>query len=155
CLAKEPSRRYTGARELADDLERYLSHLPIRARRTRLPERAVKWARRRPLAAASLALGLAAALALGGAWLRYDSLRRGWRETERVEKLRFDANQALFEGRGLLKQQQWDDARVVLTNILTRIRDEARLAHWQTRALDLLEKAEEGRSRQDAEAKAQ
>ena len=55
CLAKEPARRYATAEALADDLERFLAGTPIRARRTPAWERAAKWARRRPAAAALVA----------------------------------------------------------------------------------------------------
>jgi tetratricopeptide (TPR) repeat protein/tRNA A-37 threonylcarbamoyl transferase component Bud32 len=154
CLEKESRKRYASAGDLADDLTRYLKHEPIRARRTLLSERAVKWTRRRPVTAASLALGLATTVALAVAWLQYDSLRRERRETQRVERLRVDADQALLEGQDHLKQEQWDDARVVLTNLLTRIREEPRLPDRQSRALALLDQAQLGRARQDAEAKA-
>ena len=46
-MAKEPARRYGGAAELADDLDRYLAGAPIRARRPGLRERAGRWLRRR------------------------------------------------------------------------------------------------------------
>jgi serine/threonine-protein kinase len=63
CLAKEPSRRYLQARELALDLDRYLAREPIRARPASALERSVKWARRRPalagLAGVSLLSGIA------------------------------------------------------------------------------------------------
>ena len=48
CLEKSPIRRYHSAQAMAEDLERWLSGLPIRARPSTLPERAIKWARRRP-----------------------------------------------------------------------------------------------------------
>ena len=35
CLEKDPQRRYSSALALAEDLERWLKHEPIRARRTR------------------------------------------------------------------------------------------------------------------------
>jgi WD40 repeat protein len=75
CLSKEPGRRYGSAAELADDLERWLKGEPIRARPPRFGERALKWARRRPLAAGLLAaLVLTAAAAVGvGVWQ--------WRQT--------------------------------------------------------------------------
>jgi WD40 repeat protein len=64
CLEKAPSGRYQSAAALADDLERWLGELPIRARRATLPRRAVKWARRRPaLAALAVTAALAAAMA--------------------------------------------------------------------------------------------
>ena len=71
CLAKEPARRYETADALADDLERFLAGTPIRARRTPAWERAAKWARRRPAAAALVAVGLFLALGLAVAGQRY------------------------------------------------------------------------------------
>jgi WD40 repeat protein/tRNA A-37 threonylcarbamoyl transferase component Bud32 len=64
CLEKDPGRRYESAAALADDLERWLAGEPIRARPSRAWERAVKWARRRPAAAALLAVSAAALVGL-------------------------------------------------------------------------------------------
>jgi WD40 repeat protein/tRNA A-37 threonylcarbamoyl transferase component Bud32 len=64
CLEKDMRRRYDSAAALADDLERWLNHEPIRARPTTARERLVKWARRRPTAAALVAVSTAAAAAL-------------------------------------------------------------------------------------------
>jgi WD40 repeat protein/tRNA A-37 threonylcarbamoyl transferase component Bud32 len=55
CLDKDPARRYGSAEALAEDLERWLHHEPIRARRSSLLERAGKWARRQPVIAAMTA----------------------------------------------------------------------------------------------------
>jgi WD40 repeat protein len=66
-LAKDPSRRYATAHELADDLRRWQAGEPIRARPVSRWERSVRWARRRPAAAALLAVGFVAALASAGA----------------------------------------------------------------------------------------
>ena len=52
CLNKQQGRRYSSAEGLANDLQRFLRGEPIAARRTRIPERAWKWARRRPTMAA-------------------------------------------------------------------------------------------------------
>src|SRR5438132_2060915 len=55
CLEKEPARRYCSALELAEDLERWLKHKPIRARRTGVFVRGAKWIRRNPTTTALLA----------------------------------------------------------------------------------------------------
>jgi tetratricopeptide (TPR) repeat protein len=70
CLEKEPSRRYASARDLADDLRRFLDGMPIRARPAGRAERLWKWARRRPLAAALILVSAVAVLSLtaGGWW---------------------------------------------------------------------------------------
>ena len=60
-LAKEPSRRYTSAAQMADDLQRYLQAEPIEARPIGRGERALRWCRRNPVVA-SLVCGIAALL---------------------------------------------------------------------------------------------
>src|SRR5262249_15036721 len=74
CLEKAPSRRYASAETLADDLDLWLAGKPIHARPASVPERLVKWARRRPTIAALLLIGIVAvassALAIGGVGAR-------------------------------------------------------------------------------------
>jgi tetratricopeptide (TPR) repeat protein/tRNA A-37 threonylcarbamoyl transferase component Bud32 len=64
CLQKEPGRRYGSARELADDLQRYLNNEPILARPASTGERLRKWARRRPAQAVAVALLLVSVVAV-------------------------------------------------------------------------------------------
>jgi serine/threonine protein kinase len=64
CLAKERACRYATAEELAEDLRRFLEGKPIEARPVGRLERARMWARRKPVAAGLLALGLLLGTAL-------------------------------------------------------------------------------------------
>jgi TolB-like protein/Tfp pilus assembly protein PilF/predicted Ser/Thr protein kinase len=65
CLDKDPQRRYSSALALAEDLERWLKHEPIRARRTGLFTRGRKWVRRNPTSALLAASLVALAVAIG------------------------------------------------------------------------------------------
>src|SRR5262245_28499801 len=56
CLEKDTRRRYSTALALAEDLERWLKHEPIWARRTGVLTRGRKWVRRNPTTAALTAL---------------------------------------------------------------------------------------------------
>ncbi len=63
CLRKEPAHRYSTAREVADDLARFLRGEPIYARPASIVERTFRWCRRRP-AVATLLVALAAVATL-------------------------------------------------------------------------------------------
>ena len=76
CLEKDPARRYASASELADDLERWFRHEPIRAKPTGALQRVGKWARRRPALAALLVVGLAGLAGVLWEWRAADSARR-------------------------------------------------------------------------------
>src|SRR6266566_1598875 len=65
CLDKDPQRRYSSALALAEDLERWLKHEPIHARRTGLVTRGRKWVRRNPSIAVMAAMLLVLAVPLG------------------------------------------------------------------------------------------
>ena len=64
-MAKSPARRYSSARELLEDLRRFLSGEPIRARPIGWPVRLKRWFRRNPVAASLLvAVSLGSAVGL-------------------------------------------------------------------------------------------
>ena len=65
CLDKDPQRRYSSALALAEDLEHWLRHEPILARRTGVIGRGKKWLQRNPNVAAMVALSLALIAAVG------------------------------------------------------------------------------------------
>jgi serine/threonine protein kinase len=77
CLSKDPSARYETARQLADDLTRFLDGRPIAARPVGPPARLWRWCRRKP-ALAGLVAALAAAVALG-----FAGITLNWREAVR------------------------------------------------------------------------
>jgi WD40 repeat protein/tRNA A-37 threonylcarbamoyl transferase component Bud32 len=87
CLEKEPAQRYATARDLAEDLRRYLAHRPIIARRATLWERAAKWTRRHPTAAKSAVAVLLASLA--GMALSLVLINQAYRD-ERTARLMAD-----------------------------------------------------------------
>jgi TolB-like protein/Tfp pilus assembly protein PilF/tRNA A-37 threonylcarbamoyl transferase component Bud32 len=65
CLEKDTKRRYSSALALAEELERWLKHEPIRARRAGVFTRGRKWVRRNPSIAVMAAMLLALAVPLG------------------------------------------------------------------------------------------
>src|SRR5437667_7719963 len=71
CLEKDPNRRYSSALALAEDLERWLKHEPIEARRTGIFARGTKWVRRNPTSALLVACLVALAVAAG--WIAWKS----------------------------------------------------------------------------------
>jgi TolB-like protein/Tfp pilus assembly protein PilF/predicted Ser/Thr protein kinase len=71
CLEKDPKRRYSSALALAEDLERWLMHEPILARRTGIFARGKKWVRRNPTSAFLAACLVALAAAAG--WIVWKS----------------------------------------------------------------------------------
>src|SRR3989454_4135158 len=71
CLEKDSQRRYPSALALAEDIERWLKHEPIQARRAGVFTRGRKWVRRNPTSAL-LAASLVALAAASG-WIVWKS----------------------------------------------------------------------------------
>jgi TolB-like protein/Tfp pilus assembly protein PilF len=65
CLEKDPQRRYSSALAIAEDLERWLRHEPIKARRIGIVGQGRRWLQRNPTTAAVTVLSLALVAALG------------------------------------------------------------------------------------------
>jgi WD40 repeat protein len=86
CLEKDPARRYGSAEGLAEDLERFLANEPIRARRSRMAERLLKWCRRRPAVASLIGVIFLASVGLLGLGVAYNAeLQEAYEEVKHRE----------------------------------------------------------------------
>jgi eukaryotic-like serine/threonine-protein kinase len=105
CLAKEPTRRYESAGDLADDLSRWLANEPIRARPPSAVYRLRKFSRRNRTALAMAALILFALVLLGGG--------AGWAVRDRTARqMAFDREitRALEEAEAAYERDQLPEA---------------------------------------------
>jgi eukaryotic-like serine/threonine-protein kinase len=106
-MAKNPAERYATARELADDLRRFLRDEPILARRSTLLQRARRWARRhRPVMVSAAVALLAALTVLAGSvgWIMRDQAARQAKMTAGVQAALDEAQR--FQKEGLWPQAQ-------------------------------------------------
>ncbi len=125
CLHKEPRKRYTTARALADDLRQFLAGRPIQGRRSSSVELVLKWARRRPgLAAAITALILVTALGIGGIFHQWQAAQHALaKENQALDetKVALQAEAAarvkgeitLYHHRVALAYREWSNGNVV------------------------------------------
>jgi WD40 repeat protein len=104
CLDWDGGRRYASALELAEDLARYGRGEPVEARPIGSPERAVKWARRRPALAALLLVSL---LGVAGMTWKYADAESHRAKAERAEGAAKDEARRAEqeEGRAKLAEQ--------------------------------------------------
>jgi serine/threonine protein kinase/Tfp pilus assembly protein PilF len=99
CLEKDPKRRYSSALALAEDLEHWLKHEPIRAKRSGFFTRARKWVRRNPAIAVLSASLVALAAVMGWNVWESDLFRAAPEKSIAVlpfENLSRDPNNAYF-----------------------------------------------------------
>jgi serine/threonine-protein kinase len=147
CLEKDPRRRYASAAALAEDLRRFQRNEPIVARAVGPLERALRWTRRKPTAAALVATALALiGLATGGgAWLVQ---QRAGRRAE----LRSEVGTAVAQAVSLRKRFHFHEARELLEQARQQLEltgpDELRRQVDQAQAdLELVENLDSARLR--------
>ena len=134
CLEKQPHRRYRSAELLADDLEAFLNHEPIGARRPPPWERTVKWVRRRPAIAALLLTITLAVVSCVGGWLWYAAGQARQAEAARIHdiSLREQIDRLVRLGRRAILTKDWEGAKTHLSSALAVIRSEPRLAETRS-----------------------
>jgi tetratricopeptide (TPR) repeat protein len=105
-MEKNPAERYATAKDLAEDLRRWLADEPIRARPAGMVRRLRKWGWRHPAWVAAAAALVLAVLVLGGVVL--------WREHEQRVAAEAAVKAALERVASLQQQERWDEALAVL-----------------------------------------
>jgi tetratricopeptide (TPR) repeat protein len=140
CLDKDPQRRYGSAEALADDLESWLSHRPIRARRAGPGERLVKWARRRPAAAALLLVLAVVLTSLAAGTARYLQLRAAQEQNDHLlsQQRRNDVHDLLRQAQEANSEGRLADATGQLGRALEIIERDPALAEFQVPAESLM-----------------
>lgn len=83
CLEKDPDRRYQSAKDLADDLRRFVHRFAIHAKRAGPIARTIKWAKRHPAVAVLLGGLFAALLAMGLFAYQAKRTQDAWRADQR------------------------------------------------------------------------
>jgi TolB-like protein/predicted Ser/Thr protein kinase/Flp pilus assembly protein TadD len=115
CLEKDPKRRYASALALAEDLERWLKHEPIRARRTGVFARGKKWVQRNPTSALLAASLVALIAAVGWNVWRSELIHR--RVTTGIAVLPFENLSEQRENAGAFADGVQDDILTKLAKI--------------------------------------
>ena len=119
-MAKDATNRYATAKELAEDLGRFLQNRTILARPPTAVDRAGKWMRRHKSAVAAAAVALLAAVTgLGGAVLWRDGVLRGHNSELRLALGRTEENESAtrrlwYDSQMRLAQQSTSSGQVEL-----------------------------------------
>jgi WD40 repeat protein/serine/threonine protein kinase len=126
CLEKDPRRRYASARELAEELDHFQQHRPIRARPVGPLARLTRWCWRNPVPA-MLACAVVLALMAGTAASSYFALEARDRAREAVAL----AATAQTNEQHALREKRTGDRRLYIADLLQvqHAWEQARLGH--------------------------
>ena len=135
CLYKNPKRRYASARELADDLDRFLNDDPIQARPASTWEKTRHWCKKNPKKARFFASAVVSAVLMSGFLTksRSDALASAAR-SEKERKATADALLVAEE-----RKREADTAKTAAQKAEAEVKDEknAAVARLYASSIDL------------------
>jgi serine/threonine protein kinase len=135
CLEKDRDRRYPGAADLADDLERFLVGDPVKARRPGPVRLARKWLRHHPVLAGTLGGLLLVVLSLAlWAWADYRH-RREVAEVSQQQRRKLERELARDEqaAASQLEAGRFEDAEEALGRAVGALQEEPELEEVRSR----------------------
>ncbi len=137
CLSRAPEQRYPTAAELADDLDRFGRGEPISARPVGLAERAARWVRRNPTAAAAYGLSAVAVTLAGVVFVVFGFYRAAEAARGDAERTRDRLAMLEYGGAVRLAHQAWkDDDPAAARSILDGT--DSKLRGWEWHYVDHL-----------------
>ena len=135
CLEKDPDRRYPTAKELADDLRRYVNRFAIAAKRAGPVARLAKFVRRHKLATAA---GVAILLLAAAAGVAVDLSRRAQSRATAAERVAAAAHQINWAHDQIpaieehIQAQRYHEAFDLLQQVEAILPEDPRLAGLRT-----------------------
>jgi serine/threonine-protein kinase len=126
CLHKDPARRYAQARDLADDVRRFLVGEPIRARPSSIWEKGFKWARRKPAIASLIAVTAVAACSLLISWIWFTAELSAQVELARKEEKRARDQERIARENQRTAEQQKERSELLLYHCVQAIVDQSK-----------------------------
>jgi WD40 repeat protein/serine/threonine protein kinase len=126
-LEKEPAHRYASARQMADDLQRFIDDRPIAARRSSLAERLRRWCRRNPVIAmltAAVGLSLLSGIIASSyfAWQANRRYRQALASAWAADRARRELLERVYISDMQKAQEQWGQISLGVEDILARNR---------------------------------